>query len=159
MYGLRTHVEIDFQTLLGTGQEGFVWKTARNSAIKVFERQGNFDRELQCYKILQDLAINDINGFTVPELYGSDSELRVIEMSIVAAPFLLDFGKAYVGCPPEFSSEVMDDYNTEREELFEGNWDLVQSAIGRLRSYGIYYSDARPGNINCFGHPRAVSFE
>lgn len=156
MYGLANDTTVDFHSLLGTGQEGYVWKTDRDSAIKVFDRANNFDRELGCYEILAGLQVSEINGFTVPELIGSDASLRIVEMSIVSPPYILDFGKAYIGRPPDFSSDQMAEYDAEREEWFEGNWDLVQSAVLLLRSYGIYYWDARPGNINCRNHPDAV---
>lgn len=66
-------------------------------------------------------------------------------MSIVSPPFVLDFGKSYVGQRPDFSEEVMADYEAERQELFDGNWELVQVVISSLRSIGIFYGDARPG--------------
>lgn len=151
-----THGRVaDFANLLGSGQEGFVWKTTANSAIKVFDRVANFNTELHCYEILKEHNVSEIDGFTIPILLESDAKLLVIEMSIVSPPYILDFGKAYVNFPPEFSEEVMADYEAEREEWFEGNWPLVESVVGSLQSYGIFYWDARPGNINCYGHPNA----
>jgi hypothetical protein len=146
----------DFANLLGTGQEGFVWKTSENSAIKVFDRSRNFETELACYEILGGHNVTEIEGFTIPLLIGSDATLRVIEMSIVAPPYILT-GKAYINFPPDFSPEVLEEYQSEREEWFEGNWDLVQSAVGSLEGYGIFYWDARPGNINCKNHPEAIA--
>ncbi|TWU58701.1 hypothetical protein Poly51_14810 [Rubripirellula tenax] len=147
--------ETDFDSLLGTGQEGYVWRTNDNSAIKVFDRVVNFDRELACYQILSTHQISDIDGFAVPEMLQFDSDLRVIEMSIVAAPYILDFGKCYVGRPPDFPPDVMEAYEREREEWFEGNWPMVQSALWTLETLGIFYNDARPGNIDCTGHPES----
>ena len=155
-YCSSRHSLPDFDNLLGTGQEGFVWRTDQDSAIKVYDRFANFERELRCYEILKRNGIFEIDGFTIPELLGYDADLLVLEMSIVAPPYILDFGKAYVGSKPEFPTEVMEDYDAEREDWFEGNWPLVQSALSSLEVYGIYYSDARPGNINCADHPRAV---
>jgi len=37
---------------LGAGQEGFIWESTRGSALKVFERERNFNTELKCYEIL-----------------------------------------------------------------------------------------------------------
>ncbi len=74
----------DFVNLLGSGQEGFVWKTDQNSAIKVFDRISNFKTELRCYEILKEHDVSELDGFTIPILLGSDKELRVIEMSIVS---------------------------------------------------------------------------
>lgn len=158
IYCKSTGKKPDFDNLLGKGEEGFVWRTNQDSAIKVYDagRLRNFTTELTCYEILEENQVSEIEGFTVPHLLGRSEELLVIELSIVSAPYVLDFGKAYINFPPDFSAEVLADYDAEREEMFEGNWDLAQSAIGALQWYGIYYSDARPSNINCNGHPKAV---
>ncbi|MEM8912921.1 MAG: hypothetical protein AAGC97_14230 [Planctomycetota bacterium] len=78
-------------------------------------------------------------------------------MTIVAPPFILDFGKAYIHRRPDFDAIVMEEYRQERREWFEGNWDLVESAVSGLEALGIYYWDARPGNIDCRNHPSAKS--
>lgn len=148
----------DFDSLLGNGEEGFVWRTSHDSAIKVYDagRLRNFSTELACYEILADNNVTELEGFTIPYLVGSSEELLVLELSIVSAPYVLDFGKAYINVPPDFSEEVLADYDAEREEMFEGNWDLAQCVVGALQWFGIFYADARPSNINCQGHPEAV---
>ena len=133
-----------------------MWKTERDSAIKVFDRIGNFDREIQCYSILTQHEVTEIEGFTVPQLLGHDEELRVIEMTIVSAPYTLDFGKAYPHRRPEYTAEQIAQADSLSEELFEGNWPLVESAMFGLECLGIYYVDANPRNIDCAGHPGAV---
>jgi len=143
-YGKANYIAIDFHNLLGSGQEGFVWKTDRDSAIKVFDRLENFERELECYQILKKYEVSELVGFTIPEMIGSDCDLRILEMSIVSPPYVLDFGKAYIGIPPDFSEEIVAAYEEEREEWFEGNWELVQSVVSALRRLGIHYWDARP---------------
>lgn len=145
-----------FGNILGTGQEGSVWPTDNKTAIKVFDRQRNYNSELGCYQRLSELGISELEGFTIPHLIDSDSELLIVEMTIVAPPFVLDFGKAYLDHRPDFSAEIMADYDVERREMFEGNWDLVESAVRELEQFGIYYWDARPGNIDCRKHPLAV---
>ena len=133
-----------------------VWKTNRETAIKVFDRIENFSREVACYTILGERDIYDVAGFTVPQLIEEDHELRVVEMSIVSAPYLLDFGKSWVGTRPDYSSEQWGEYEEGRKELFGANWDLIKSAMSILRRYGIYYIDPSPNNINCESHPLAV---
>lgn len=147
----------DFANLLGTGQEGSVWPTSNGTAIKVFDRERNFNSELRCYQILEEHGVFEIAGFTIPHLVASDARLLVVEMSIVAPPFILDFGKAYVHRRPDFDAATMEYYEQERIEMFEGNWDLVRSAVSSLERFGIYYWDARPGNIDCRNHPLAKS--
>ncbi len=95
---------VDFGNQLGVGQEGFVWKTDYDSAIKVFDRIGNFEREIQCYRILSEHKVTEVEGFNIPQLVGEDADLRVIELTIVAAPYILDFGKAWVHRRPDYSS-------------------------------------------------------
>lgn len=69
--------EPEFDNLLSTGQEGFVWKTGRDTAIKVYDRIANFDREMARDRILSEFELRDLNGFAIPELLGSDEETRV----------------------------------------------------------------------------------
>ena len=142
---------IEFIQQLGFGNDGVVWSTRDNTAVKVFERTANFTRELGCYNRLKERSVNELLGFTVPQIVQSDSELRVIEMEIVTPPYLLDFGKAYLDAPPDFSAEVMAEWEAERAELFEpGQWQRVRAVLRRLQAIGIFYYDAKPANI-CFG--------
>lgn len=135
---------------LGSGQEGYVWATRRQSALKVFERDNNFNRELECYHILAENCCSKIDVFQVPELLSFDRELKVIEMTIVSPPFLLDFGKCHFE-RPDFSKEVMEDHYEQIKDHFGENIQHVHNAIYDLEQLGIYYWDARPGNINCSG--------
>ena len=125
---------------------------SRRSAIKVYRDNGeiNFNREFRCYSILAENNITEVHEFNVPQLIDSESLLLVIELTIVTAPYILDFGKANFQ-PHDFSDEVMEDYEKDREELFEGNWERVSDALYSLERFGIFYNDARPGNINCDG--------
>lgn len=151
-------IDADFDNLLGTGQEGYIWKTTpSDSAIKVYDKLGNFEREIECYRILDEHNVAVIEGFNVPQLLGNDESLRVIEMTIVSAPYILDFGKAYVHQRPDcYTPEQLAEADALSEELFEGNWTLVESAIHKLECIGIYYVDANPRNIDCTGHPKAI---
>ena len=69
-------------------------------------------------------------------------------MGIVAPPFILDFAKAWVDRPADYSPEVMEDYAAKGRELFgEQRWDRRDGADLALKQFGIYYYDASPGNI------------
>jgi hypothetical protein len=153
-YCISRHCEPLFNSQLGWGQEGYVWETSRRSAIKVYRDNGetNFNREFRCYSILSENDITEVHGFNVPQMIDCESRLLVIELTIVTAPYILDFGKANFR-PHDFSDEVMEDYESDREELFEGNWLRVSNALSSLERFGIFYNDARPGNINCDGLP------
>lgn len=79
---------------LGFGTDGGVWSTDRSTAIKVFSRTKNYAIELESYRRLQEAGITDLIGFTVPELFGWDDELLVIEMSLVKPPMSWTSGKS-----------------------------------------------------------------
>ncbi|MFN9421422.1 MAG: hypothetical protein ACK578_28545 [Pirellula sp.] len=154
-FGHSRGILIDFGNPLGIGQEGIVWKTNRETAVKVFDRIGYFDRDVACYLKLKESDVYEIAGFTVPRLIDFDSEFHVVEMSIVAPPYLLDFGKSWMS-RPNYTAEQWEEYEDEKSSLFDGNWELVQSALYALKKYGIWYIDPNPNNINCEKHPLAV---
>lgn len=154
-YGGSRGILIEFGNPLGVGQEGSVWKTDRESAVKVFDRIRNFDREVACYLKLKERDIDEIAGFTVPTLIDFDRDYLVVEMSIVSPPYLLDFGKSSLS-RPDYTPEQWAEYEEEKSSLFDGNWALVQSALSALKMYGIWYIDPTPNNINCETHPLAV---
>ena len=138
---------ISLEKTLGYGNDGKVWSTSRNSAIKALYRQAGYDREVAAYRRLEQLGITSLEGFSLPQLIGSDGNLLVIEMTIVFPPCILDFAKSYVDHAPDFSQEVLDDWQAETESLFGARWSVVLSILGWLRSYGIHYFDAKPTNI------------
>ena len=140
-------VTVDFENPLGHGTDGSVWKTNRKSAVKVFERQKNYDMEIGCYQRLSLHKITNIEGFSIPRLIHWDDTLLVIEMQLVTPPYMLDFGKAYVDWCPEHSPEQEDDFNQEQEELWGHYLPQVRSLLWHLRNIGIYYRDPKPGNI------------
>ncbi len=141
---------------LGDGNDGAVWESSRATAIKAIERADSYKRERNAYKRLAAHEVWEIEGFAVPSLIDCDDTLQVVEMTIVFPPCILDFAKSYVDRPPDFSSAVMADWESETAELFDEHWPIVESILGWLRSYGIFYFDARPGNIR-FGHESDLS--
>ena len=68
-------------------------------------------------------------------------------MTVVFPPCILDFAKAYVDQPPDFSAEVIRDWREETAELFDADWDKVESLLEELQCIGIFYFDAKLGNI------------
>ena len=132
-------------TELGHGTDGSVFNSSRETAIKAFSRQRNFMHELQCYQLLDAKKITRIKQFAIPSLIGFDDSLMVIEMTVVAPPYLIDFGKVSIGNPPEplWQSQLEE----EGQELFEDRWPIVRSLLANLEMHGIYYLDPKPGNI------------
>ncbi|MGI8981954.1 MAG: hypothetical protein ACR2FY_22205 [Pirellulaceae bacterium] len=140
--------QIQLGERLGFGMDGAVWKSSRNSAIKVIERNETYLRERDCYRRLLEDEVAVLAGFVVPYLIDYDNILQVVEMSIVAPPCVLDFGKAYLDQPPDFSDDALVDLWADREELYEPHqWPLVRKVLAALRGHGIHYFDPQPGNI------------
>ena len=146
-YAKMAQIEVELTHPLGSGTDGAVWKSDRETAIKVFERHANYTIELECYKRLATASVSEIGRFSVPRLIGYDDELWVLEISIVFPPFVIDFAKSYLDRPPDFSAEVLADDEERNREVFEDRWREVKSLLWALRQYGIYYMDPKPGNI------------
>jgi hypothetical protein len=146
-YAKRKAITLNLDAPLGAGIDGCVWPSNRDSAAKVFERQHNYQLELECYQRLHAANVSNLCGFAVPELVDFDDELLVVEMTIVSPPFLLDFGKVHLDRRPEFPAETLAEWRESMQELFEDRWPEVRRLLAALERYGIYYLDARPGNI------------
>ncbi len=147
LYAEAAQIEIQFQCPLGSGTDGAVWKSNRQTAVKALERLANYTIELECYKRLQSAGVAAIGRFSVPRLIGFSDELWVIEIEIVFPPFIIDFAKSYLDRPPDYSAEVLADDEERNREVFEDRWREVKSLLWALRQYGIYYMDPKPGNI------------
>ena len=92
-------------------------------------------------------GIGEIVGFNIPDLLGADDELRIIEMSLVARPFVLDFAGAYLDNAPEFSEEIWADWHAQKQEQFGRRWPEVERVLFALRRLGIHLVDVTPSNI------------
>jgi hypothetical protein len=68
-------------------------------------------------------------------------------MTVVTRPFILDFASASLDKPPDFSEEVLADWQAEKAEQFEQRWPEVQGILRSLESLGIFLIDVHPGNI------------
>jgi hypothetical protein len=152
LYASLSGIALNLKTPLGYGNDGAVWTSNRKSAVKAFERPGNYYNEIGCYQRFRDHDVKSIRGLSVPQLMGYDEGLLVIEMRLVSPPFLLDFGKAHLDVPPRFPRDIMEQWEQDGKEMFGKRWKDVGLIIAALKSYGIYYYDAKPGNIN-FGDP------
>ena len=83
---------------------------------------------------LAELGVIDILGFGVPQLFGVDEELRVIEMTVVSRPFVLDFAGAYLDFKPAFSEEIWREWESMRREEYGERWPEVVSQVNVLSS-------------------------
>jgi len=151
---LRPHAEtyaaekgIVLMRFLGDGNDGAVWESSRHTAVKVLERSDSYRRERDAYLRLRDREVAEIEGFAVPALIDHHDTLQVVEMTIVFPPCILDFAKSYVDQPPDYPAEALSDWEAETAKDFGEKWPQVRAILGWLRTYGIHYFDARPGNI------------
>ncbi len=106
-----------------------------------------YRRERCIYERLREIGVATILDFNVPQLIRFDDDLRIIEMSIVTRPFVLDFAGAYLDAPPEFPDEVWVEWEAGKREQFDIRWQQVQVVLAALEEWGIYMVDVSPSNI------------
>ena len=136
------------QAALGSGKDGEVYRTSRNTAVKGVQAAEIYQRERDCYLRLGDVGLTDICGLRLPEMIDHDANHLVIEMTIVSPPFLLDFGSAYLDEPPDFPDDVIANWLEELKERFEDRYDDVLNVLAELDSQaGIHLFDVHPHNL------------
>lgn len=86
-------------------------------------------------------------GFNVPQLLGYDTELLVLEMTVVQQPFVLDFAEVRLDFPIEFPDEVWTHWLEEKQEQFGERWPVVERVLWDFESLDIYLLDVSPRNI------------
>jgi hypothetical protein len=149
-YAARRQLEIAER--LGSGKDGTVFVAKRKIAsakvaIKAHRFEELYFREKLAYERLRKLEINSIQGFNVPEMADFDDNLRILEMTIVKRPFVLDFAAAYLERRPEFPPEIWAEWEAEKREQFEERWPIVQQILDSFEEIGIYLMDVSPANI------------
>lgn len=117
------------------------------TAVKHHFERDPFERELDVYYKLRELNVEIVGEFNVPRLFGWDESLRIIELSIVPRPFILDFAGAYLDWPPDFSDEVWADWEARRREEYGDRWPTVRAALDEFEAMGIFIVDVHPSNI------------
>lgn len=136
---------------LGSGQDGLVYATSNDSAIKLLFHQQRFDREYSVYLRLLENKISKVGRFAVPQLVNADLSRRILEMQIVTPPFVVDFASASLDERPilfrEFTQEQLDEWEADRRELFGDDWKEVQTVMNLFERHGIFLSDVKPGNV------------
>jgi hypothetical protein len=141
---------------LGFGIHGIIFVAedkggGGKTAVNAHREEDPYRRELSVYERLQQATVTEILGFNVPRLIGADDALRVIEMSIVSRPFVLDFAGAYLDTPPAFSDEIWAEWEAEKWNQFGIHWPKVQAVRAAMEEMDIYMVDVSPGNIGFVG--------
>ena len=133
----------------GAGQDGFVLRSNRFTAVKFFDRLDRFDRELEVYQVLKAKGIRRVAGHNVPVLREWDEGLRAMEMSIAERPFLLDFAGAKLPHEvPDFEQHVLDEHLERMREMFEDRWGDALHVVEMFRqATGYILLDIHPGNV------------
>jgi hypothetical protein len=145
-YAFRTGRTLTTQ--LGWGGEGLVYATDARTAIKSYRHASLYENERNVYFRLRERGVTSVLQFAVPRLIAHDDELLALEMSIVSPPFILDFAGAYLDKKSPFDSEVMEEWEAERVELFGRRWSEVRRAYYYFQSFGILLNDLKPGNVS-----------
>ena len=144
-YAKSKGLTIEENSSFGYGQDGYVFQTNRRTAVKAFYYDVHYRQELEIYKYLDLWDIREAANFHIPELVSNHDQLRIIEMSVVSTPFILDFVGATIDRP--FDRD--EDWLATTIERFGADWDIVKLAIMELEEHGVYLSDIHPGNIRC----------
>lgn len=137
---------------LGFGIHGIIFVAEDNSkggrtAIKAHRFAEPYRRERAAYERLKDAGVSEILGFNVPQPVRFDDELRVVEMTIVTRPFVLDFAGAWLDTPPEFPEETWIEWEAEKRMQFDAHWPKVQAVLGALEALHIHMVDVSPSNV------------
>ena len=137
---------------LGFGIHGIIFVAGDNlkvgkTAIKAHRFVEPYRRERSVYERLNVAGVSRIVGFNVPQMVRFDDRLRVIEMSIVVRPFVLDFAGAYLDAQPEFADETWADWEAEKRDQFDYRWPKVQEVLGALEELDIHMVDVSPSNV------------
>lgn len=117
------------------------------TALKVHHSVEFYRRECEVYERLMGERCTGIRGFRVPQLLRFDDELLGLEMTVVAAPHVLDFAGAYLDFPPQFSEEIWAEWERKNQEQFGDDWAMAQIILDDLRDMGIHMIDPSPSNI------------
>lgn len=144
--------ELQLAERLGFGIHGIIFVAEHKSkggktAVKVHREVEPFLRERAAYERLKQAGVTEIMGFHVPQFIGADDDFRVIEMSIVIRPFVLDFAGAYLDEPPDFPDDVHAEWEAGKREQFEAHWPTVEKVLAALEELDIYMMDVSPSNI------------
>lgn len=137
---------------LGFGIHGMIFVAEDKSkvgktAVKAHREFAPYLRERTIYERLKQAGVTEVLGLNVPQFIHADDDLRVIEMSIVTRPFVLDFAGAYLDAPPDFPDEMWAEWEAGKREQFDLRWPTIQAVLAALEHWGIYMVDVSPSNV------------
>lgn len=136
---------------LGFGQDGEVYRAHPASVLKVFAEARLFEAEWNAYLLLEEAAVLEVSGHAVPVLLRTDFTLRVLQLTMVQPPFVLDFARASLGERSErrWPAHVWNERMAEWQTRFRPHqWPKVlevREALGAAA--GVWVEDLHQGNI------------
>lgn len=131
---------------LGWGKDGIVCRTGdSSSAVKALAFRQHYENERDAYLRLGEKGVRKIGIFNLPRLKFYDDRIWIVEMDIVAPPFIVDFADSRLDRRFPLAEEQ---YNAW-EEMFGKHWPDVDEALSKLRGIGIHLSDLSHKNIHC----------
>ena len=133
----------------GSGKDGTVFASSRNTAVKVHAYRDRFEKEVQVYERLASEGVTQVLGANVPKLIQFHSELMVLEITVVKRPFVIDFATSSLDMPPDFTDEVWQVWREQREEEFGSYWPHAARIFDYLKKrHGIWHLDFSPRNVD-----------
>jgi hypothetical protein len=135
---------------LGWGNEGLVYSTTSKTAIKVYLHENLFKNEKRVYERLSEKSVTSVHGFSVPIFVAASDELWVLEMTVVMAPYILDFAGAYLDKRPPYAydEEIMENWEEAgREQFGDEGWSTAKSVMAVFAGMGIYLNDVHNRNL------------
>jgi hypothetical protein len=128
--------------------------TLFQSVIKQHFREEPFLIELEAYHRLEEGDVHCLAGFQVPILIGYDVTNRILEMTVVQQPYVLDFAQCRFDFPPDFSEDVVAHEALRRQEVFGPDLIRVEAVVQALEDLGIFHLDVSTGNFSIHQGPR-----
>ena len=109
---------LQLEQKLGHGTQGIVYSTNRNSALKIHAELQAYKRERDVYLRLAEHRAHKINALIIPQLLKYDDSFLALEMTLVAPPFMVDFGGAYLDRAPAhmLDPQVVGEWLEEKKE-------------------------------------------
>lgn len=127
------------------GLDAYLWRTNVETVVKVHRYHDRFEKELAAYHRLAERKITRLKGFEFPQLVDYDEQMRILELSIVSPPYILDFVEVGLGKKP--SNFDLDRIEAQQSKQFGKDWPDVRRLLEALMQIGIYYDDVHNKNI------------
>ena len=116
----RNSCEIDPMGEFWWGLDAYLWQLDNYQIMKVHRYEERFRRELEAYQRLLERGMVRLKGFRFPQLIHYDEELRILELSFVSPPYILDFVEVGLGKrPPNFDLDCIEAQQSKRPSTLD----------------------------------------